>query len=113
MSKQQNRDWYAAFLSAALFVARRYPEALTLRFQAPDIFVDSTFCGAAILGHMKRLDEARVWADRAVERLKSRPGGNAIITKGCVQMLLENNPYRLKEDRDHFAEGMRIAGVPG
>jgi hypothetical protein len=42
------------------------------------------------------------------------PGGALAIAEGrVVDLLLENNPYFREEDRSHFAEGMRKAGVPG
>ncbi|HEX6120050.1 MAG TPA: adenylate/guanylate cyclase domain-containing protein [Dongiaceae bacterium] len=106
-------DWYLAYLSSALFTARRYPEALAVRMRAPDVFIDSIFIGAATLAYMGRLDEAKRWADRAVARLMTCPGGARATTEGCVHLLLENNPFRRQGDRDHFAEGMRKAGVPG
>jgi hypothetical protein len=76
--------------------------------------IDSPFYGAAILGQMGRLEEAKQWADVAISGLARTPGGALAISEGrVVDLLLENNPYRRKEDRDHFAEGMRKAGVPG
>ena len=106
-------DWYLAVQGMALFAARRYPEALAVRRKVAEYFIDSTFIGAAILAHMDRLPEARQWAERAVARLRARPGGPEQELKGCIQLLLDNNPFRHQEDRDHFAEGMRKAGVPG
>jgi hypothetical protein len=107
-------DWYFAFLSVALFAARDYPAALAFRLRAPDLFIDSTFFGAAILAHMGRLDEAKRWAERGVARLSATPAGAAAVAEGrVVELLLENNPFCRREDRDHFAEGMRRAGVPG
>ncbi len=104
-------DWYIAFQATALFTARRYPEALAARIRVPDYFIDSTFFGAAILAKLDRLAEAKLWAERAVVRLKGRPGGVEHAAKGCIH-LLDNNPFRLQKDRDHFAEAMRMAGVP-
>ena len=106
-------DWYLALQGMALFAARRYPEALAVREKVAEYFIDSTFIGAAILAHMGRLSEARQWAERAVTRLRARPGGPEQAAKGCIQLILDNNPFRRQEDRDHFAEGMRKAGVPG
>jgi adenylate cyclase len=106
-------DWYIAFHSTALFAARRYPEALATRIRVPDYFIDSTFIGAAILAHMDRLEEARQWGKRAVARLYAKPGGAERAARGCINLLLENNPFLTQDDRDHFAEGMRKAGVPG
>ncbi|TJV30089.1 MAG: hypothetical protein E5Y16_22305 [Mesorhizobium sp.] len=106
-------DWYIAFQATALFTARRYPEALAARIRVPDYFIDSTFFRAAILAKLDRLAEAKLWAEKAVARLKARPGGVEQAAKGCIQLLLDNNPFRRQEDRDHFAEAMRMAGVPG
>jgi adenylate cyclase len=105
-------DWYVGYLSTALLAARRYPEALAVRILAPDHFIDSTFIRAAILAHMDRPQRAHQWGDRAVERLSARPGSAGGVAKGCVRLLLDNNPWRRQEDRDHFAEGMCKAGVP-
>jgi tetratricopeptide (TPR) repeat protein len=107
-------DWYLAYFATALFVARRYPEAVAARLQAPDVFLDSTFYGAALFAHLGQLEEAKRWADRAVARFAARPGGAAAAAeRGYVQVMLDNNPFRRTADREHFAEGMRKAGVPG
>ena len=106
-------DWYASFLAAALFTARRFPEALEMRYKAPDHFVDSLFNYAALLAHMGQLDEAKQWAARAVTRLRERPGASSDTSKSPIELLLQNNPYRRREDRELFESGMRLAGVPG
>jgi TolB-like protein/class 3 adenylate cyclase len=107
-------DWYLAFLSTALFMARHYQEAFATKSRAPEFFVDSLFFGSAILAHMGRLDEAKRSAERAVARLAATPGGAlAIAESRVVGLLLENNPFRRQEDRDLFAEGIRSAGVAG
>src|SRR5262249_3491730 len=107
-------DWYVGYLVDAFFTARRYPEALAARVRTPSVMIDSPFYGAAILGQMGRLDEVKRWTDMAMSRLAETPGGSQAIADGrVVELLLENNPYRRQEDRDHFAEGMRKAGVPG
>jgi len=107
-------DWYAGFLAAALFGARDYTAAHAVRLGAPDAFIDSAFFGAATLAHMGQLDEARQWAERGVAKLAATPGGAPAVADGqVVRLLLDNNPYCRQEDRDHFAQGMRLAGVPG
>jgi TolB-like protein/tetratricopeptide (TPR) repeat protein len=104
--------WYESFHAAALFSARRYEEALEMRLRQPDYFIDSTFIGAAILVQLGRLDDARIWADRAVGRLATRFGGLARLPKSCIQIMVENNPYRLAEDREMWVNALRLAGVP-
>jgi TolB-like protein/class 3 adenylate cyclase/Tfp pilus assembly protein PilF len=105
-------DWYEGFHSTALYVARRFDEALVFRLRQPDYFIDSTFHGAAILAQLGRLAEARVWADRAVGRLVERFGGLDRMPKSCIQIMSENNPYRLAEDRELWISSLRLAGVP-
>jgi adenylate cyclase len=106
-------DWYVSFLAAALFADKRYEESHAMRSRGP-AFIDSYFFGAACLAHMGRLEDARRWADNAVAKLAATPGGALAIAEGrVVDLLLENNPFCRQEDRDHFAEGMRKAGVPG
>jgi adenylate cyclase len=107
-------DWYLGFLSTSLFTLRDYAEALSARLRAPEVFIDSPFFTAAILAQMDRLGEAKIWAARALARLSSTPGGALAIAEGrVVGLLLDNNPFCRPEDREHFAEGMRKAGVPG
>jgi TolB-like protein len=106
-------DWYGAFLGTALFVARRHEDAVAIRMRAPEPFYDSRFFGAASLAHLGRLDEAREWAAIAMARLLKGVGQAEIDRHGAVQLLLRNNPMQRPEDREHFAEGMRKAGIPG
>jgi TolB-like protein/Tfp pilus assembly protein PilF len=105
-------DWYDAFHSMALFTARRFADAWTVRQRQPDYFIDSTFFGAATLAQLGRLAEAREWADRAVARLASRFGGSARLPKSCRQIMIENNPFRLPEDKDLWTSSLSLAGVP-
>jgi TolB-like protein/Tfp pilus assembly protein PilF len=106
-------DWYMAFLATALFTARRLDEALEARRKASAVFVDSIFFYAALLGHLGHVEDARKLGEVAVSRLRSTPIGQQIAEAGCIEFMLQNNPYRLMSDREFFAEGMRMAGVPG
>jgi hypothetical protein len=106
--------WYLGLLSTALFTLRDYAGALSARLRAPEAFVDSPFFSAAILAQMDHLDEAKSWAAKALARLSGTPGGALAIAEGrVVGLLLDNNPFCRPEDREHFAEGMRKAGIPG
>ncbi len=107
-------DWYLGYLAQALFAARRYDEGLTVRVRVPAVYIDSSFNGAALLAQMGHLDEARRWAEKGIARLAATPGGAMAVAEGrIIQALLDNNPFRRQEDQDHFADGMRKAGVPG
>jgi len=107
-------NWYMNYYSDALLMARRHEEALQVRWSAPGAFIDSSFFEAALLAHLGRIEEARRAASVGVAKLATTPGGAlAIAERRVVELLLENNPYFRPEDRDHFASGMRLAGIPG
>ncbi len=107
-------DWYVAFLCVALFTARRYAESDAVRSSAPETFIDSFFFAAANLAYLGRIDEANRRVQSGIEKLASTPGGALAISEGrIVETILRNNPYCRAEDRDHVANGMRKAGVPG
>jgi len=78
------------------------------------LFIDSSFLGAAVFAHVGMIDEAKRWAERGIARLAATPGGALAIAEGrIIQALLDVNPFRRQEDKDHFADGMRRAGIPG
>jgi adenylate cyclase len=106
-------EWYASLLSAALFNARRFEESMEYRLHSPATFYDSVFTGAATLACLGRMSEAKEWADRAVSKLISRLGEDAVAERGSIQLLLDNNPFRHAAHAAHFAESMRLAGVQG
>lgn len=47
-----------------------------------------------------------------MRKLEARVGRERMERDGCIKMLTGNNPFRTTEDIEHFAEGMRMAGVP-
>ena len=106
-------DWYLGFASTALFAARRYQEAIEVRSRSPGTFYDSWFFGASMLARLGRIDEARTWVETGMRKLEARVGRERIERAGCIKLLTENNPFRTAEDIEHFAESMRMAGVPG
>ena len=105
-------DWYLGFMATALFSARRYQEGIEVRSRSPDTFYDSRFFGAAMLARLGRLDEARKWAAIGMRKLEDRVGKERLDQVGSIRLLLDNNPFRKPEDIEHFAESMRLAGVP-
>jgi hypothetical protein len=85
---------------------------MRLRADRPDAPIDdASFFGAATFANSRMLDEAKRGRYR---RLAATPGGALAIAEGrIIQALLDNNPFRRQEDRDHFADGMRKAGIAG
>ena len=105
-------EWYTGFMGTALFSARRYQEGFEVRSRAPDTFYDSRFFGASMLAYLNRLEEARQWTGIGMRKLEARVGKIRMARTGAVRLLTDNNPFRTPEDVAHFAEGMRMAGVP-
>ena len=106
-------DWYLGFAGTALFAARRYEEAIEVRSRSPGTFYDSWFFGASMLARLGRIGEARQWVETGMRKLEARVGRERMEREGCIRLLTENNPFRTAEDIEHFAESMRLAGVPG
>ena len=64
--------------------------------------------------HLRVIFPRATTRDRRKIRAISGIGGAPAVAQGrVVGLLLENNPYCRQEDLDHFAEGMRKAGIPG
>ena len=56
--------------------------------------------------------EARQWVETGMRKLDARVGRERMEREGCIKLLTGNNPFRTTEDIEHFAESMRMAGVP-
>jgi len=94
--------WYWEVRGTTLFHLRRYQEASDAysRVVEPYFFVRGLRIGA--LANSGRLDEAR----REVTALaRSYPGTT-------ISRILRCEPYRNQAERNHFADGMRKAGLP-
>jgi hypothetical protein len=63
---------------------------------------------------MDRFDEAKVWANKALSMLAGTSMGAQAIAEGrVIEQIFESVWYCRETDRDHFADGMRKAGIPG
>jgi adenylate cyclase len=94
--------WYVWDLGIALYVARRYEEAVkTLkRSEPPNAMVYRWL--AASYAQLGRESEA---GEAAAEYLKRTPDFS-------IAKHLEIVPFRNAEDRDHYLDGLRKAGLP-
>jgi TolB-like protein len=92
-------DWYWSDLSAALYAARRYPEAIEVlrRIARPGYW---QWCRlAACYAQLERMDEARL---AAAEVRLLRPNFSAAKI---------HIPYRNPADAEHVIDGLRKAGL--
>jgi adenylate cyclase len=94
--------WYAWNLGMALYIARRHDEAVNaFRKGAPLGDVGYRWVAAAY-GQLGREQEAKA---AAAEYLKLTPDFS-------IGRHLELLPFQRPEDREHYAEGLRKAGLP-
>jgi adenylate cyclase len=94
--------WYAWNLGIALYLARRHEDAVTaFRKGRPLGDVGNRWLAAAY-GQLGREQDAKATAQ---EYLKLTPDFS-------IARHLEMMPFRRKEDREHYAEGLRKAGLP-
>jgi adenylate cyclase len=94
--------WYTLYLGIAYYIVRRYDDAVTaLRRGGPLGDVRQRWL-AASYAQLGRAAEAKA---AAAEYLKRTPDFS-------IASHLEMNPFRRAEDREHYAEGLRKAGLP-
>jgi adenylate cyclase len=95
-------DWYLRVLDRAYYNARRYEDAINLgkRFQNPRVTVlENIAASYAQLGHAQAARET-------VERILSIDPDHSLAS------FIADNPEVDKSVLQHFAEGLRKAGLP-
>jgi adenylate cyclase len=94
--------WYAWNLGMALYLARRYDDAVTAFRKGRSLGDVGYRWLAAAYGQLGREQEAKAAAE---EYLKLTPDFS-------LARHLEMLPFQRAEDREHYAEGLRKAGLP-
>ena len=105
-------DWYASLTGFAFMTARRYADGINIMSEAPEAVCDTPSYLAACYAHLGKLSESRRYADtlkRHYQRHLAR--GEHFGAKNCLDWVLSMAPYRLQTDREHFHEGLRLAGL--
>jgi adenylate cyclase len=93
--------WYAWNLGAALYVARRYEDAIAaLRKGRPMVAMTYRWL-ASCYGQLGREEDAKAAAE---EYLRRTP-------RFALATHLETMPFQHAEDREHYIEGLRKAGL--
>ncbi|MCH8155220.1 MAG: tetratricopeptide repeat protein [Proteobacteria bacterium] len=105
-------DWMFESLADALYLSRHYEEAGSAfkRFKEPPYWIHPK--AAACYAQLERRDEAREAVaafERAVER-ERREGNPGASIEASVRMT--QTYYKSQDDRDHWLEGFRKAGLP-
>ncbi len=94
-------DWYLWHLADALYMLRRYDDAIAALQQMHNV-AEGRRLLAASYAQLGRLDEARA---QAQEVLKLHPNFS-------VARWVAIQPNRVPAQREHFVEGLRKAGLP-
>jgi TolB-like protein/class 3 adenylate cyclase/Tfp pilus assembly protein PilF len=93
-------DWYYWYLGGALYQLQRYEESIAVLGRMHDATQVSRLL-AANHARLGQLDEARAQAARV---LQAQP--NFTVTYWAT-----TQPFRRREDLEHYMEGLRIAGL--
>ena len=105
-------DAYLADLAEAYFVARRYDDMIATAERIRDPSPRFAAWKAAAYALAGRENEARREAGRFADNLRAIWAGDPDAGPAqFVQWLLSFSPFRRTEDRDHFVQGLRLAGL--
>ena len=103
---------YLGDLAEAYFVARRYDEMLELLERIPDQSPRTAAWKAAAYALSGKQDRAAKEAAKFVQNLRALWAGDpAAGIEEYVEWLISFSPFARAEDRDHFLEGLRLAGL--
>jgi DNA-binding SARP family transcriptional activator/TolB-like protein len=105
-------DWYAGFVGIALFSARLHEEAVGTMIPAPEAFcTEPAFIAAAyaLLGQKAAAARYRPTVYRHYRNRLKRAAASPAAT-GCIDWLLDSDPFQLVSDVEHYTVGLRAAG---
>ena len=107
-------NWYVGSAALALFMLKRYLEALELMARTPDATVDVPAYQAAAYALSDNSEKAATFIEAFRSNFEQK------ITFGCrpeagdpLRWLMQVNPFRRPEDAAHFERGVRLAGLRG
>jgi hypothetical protein len=109
----QHPDWYAYCASLPLFVLQRYADAVALLSPARRSIVDLPAYLAAAYALLGDPERARASLDTFLaDFVEKITFGRPPEPGEPLRWLLHVNPFRHPEAAEHFARGLRLAGLP-
>ena len=107
-------SWYYYCAALPLFALKRYDEAVRIAGKGGLTVVDSGAYLAAAHAHLGNRDRATFYLGEFHKHFIQRiTFGREPEPGEAMRWLVHVNPYRRDEDRENFAEGMRLAGLEG
>jgi adenylate cyclase len=95
-------DWYERALGEAMYMARRYEDAIAEYKKVKKHVRLSRAYLAASYAQLDRLEEARAEVSNTLE----------LDPEATVESMVSFQRYQNPADRDHFGDGLRKAGLP-
>lgn len=106
-------DWYMAALGFAYYGVRDYERAIAAMEVASDGQCDTRAYLAASYAQVGDFDAARVHAEEFIRHSCEQLGGDPETDfQSYIDGQVAGNPYLRADDRAHFLEGLRLAGLP-
>ena len=104
-------DWYASFTGFAYMTARRYDDGIRIMSEAPEAVCDTPSYLATCYAHQGRIEESKRYADTLLRHYRRQIArGDYDAATSCLDWLMSMAPYRRDTDREHFLEGLKLAG---
>ncbi len=105
-------SWWFYYASVPFFVLRDYERAIELGLKTPIIVTDGPAYLAAAYAYLGNRERAEFFANefRKVFAERITPGRQPAPDEP-LHWLIHVNPYFRDEDSQHFAEGLRLAGL--
>ena len=106
-------DWYMAALGFAYFGVRDYERAIAAMEVASDGQCDTRAYLAASYAQIGDEESSRIHAEEFIRHSCEQLGGDPDADfQRYIDGQVAGNPYLRSEDRAHFLEGLRRAGLP-
>lgn len=106
-------DWYMAVLGFAYYGVKDYERAIAAIEAASDDQCDTWAYLAAAYAQIGEMNSVRVHADEFIRHSCEQLGDDPDTDfQKYIDGQVASNPYECSEDKAHFVEGLRLAGLP-
>ncbi|MFY0990635.1 BTAD domain-containing putative transcriptional regulator [Halomonas sp. C05BenzN] len=104
-------DWYAGMAGIAFFSARRYEEAIDTMATSPQAFCNTPAFIAASHAHLGHPEQGAGHRETVYRHYRYQLArGTFPADTTCLDWLTALDPYRRRDDAEHYLAGLRRAG---